>query len=215
MRWRRGSPRGIDGLITDRPARDVPVTDVETTVRRYLMYVLLPSWLVPSIADWWYHRRSRIEETTGLKEAVLHTAMAVEVGVPVAITLTMRISRPVYALMSLFALAHTVTSWWDVQLANDSDREVTAGEQHVHGFLEVLPLTSLATVGAMHWQQILHRPPGQPAFGRRQPPLPRWYLGAGAAITAAVVAGPYRDEITRCIRTARRRAAASRSTQQR
>ncbi|HEY7009791.1 MAG TPA: hypothetical protein VH395_12665, partial [Jatrophihabitantaceae bacterium] len=191
--------------LDDAPAHDWPPTDVETTIRRYLMYVLLPGWLVPSVADWWYHRRSHIEDTTGLKEAALHTAMAVEVGVPVAVALTMRITRPVAGAMAAAALAHAATASWDVRIAYDSPREVTPGEQHVHGFLEVLPLTSLATLAALHWQQIVRPAPGQRAFSARRPPLPRWYLASAGTVTVAVIVGPYRDEMARCIRVWRRR----------
>jgi hypothetical protein len=168
------------------------------------MYVLLPAWLVPSVADWRYHRRSRIEDTTGLKEALLHTAMGAEVGAAIVAALTMRITRPVTAGMAALTAAHAATSAWDVRMAYDSPREVVPGEQHVHGFLEVLPLTALATIVALHWQQIAHPQPGQASFARRQPPLPRWYLRAGALVTTSVFLGPYRDEMTRCIRAYRR-----------
>jgi hypothetical protein len=49
--WRRTTPMRVSG----DPA------DVESVTIRYLMYVLLPAWFVPGIADYWMHRRSFLE----------------------------------------------------------------------------------------------------------------------------------------------------------
>ena len=46
--------------------------DVESVTVRYLMYVLLPAWFVPGIADYVMHRRTRIERPSGLGESGTH-----------------------------------------------------------------------------------------------------------------------------------------------
>ena len=46
--------------------------DVESVTVRYLMYVLLPAWFVPGIADYVMHRRTGIERTSGLRESGIH-----------------------------------------------------------------------------------------------------------------------------------------------
>jgi hypothetical protein len=199
-----------------RTPRSLPVAlrgrrraaDVDVTLRRYLMYVLLPSWSVPAMADYWYHRRSHIEDTTGLREAWLHTAMMAEMGVAVTAALTLRISRTVFLGMVTCAAAHAGTSAADVRLAYDSPREVTPGEQHAHGFLEVLPWTALVAIGCLHWQDLSDPAPDLPRFAWRQPPLPRWYRAAALTAAVAGVAGPYADEMRRCFRAARRRRSA-------
>jgi hypothetical protein len=38
--------------------------DAESVTIRYLMYVLLPAWFVPAVADYLMHRRTRIERTS-------------------------------------------------------------------------------------------------------------------------------------------------------
>ena len=154
---------------------------------------------MPALLDWWFHRRSRIEDTAGSREAALHTLMMAEVGAPIAAAMTLRVTRPVYGAMGAAALAHAATSMWDVRMAYNSPREVTPGEQQVHSFLEVLPLTALAIIGTLHWEQIRHPTPGQPALQRRRPPLPGWYLTSAAAIATAGIAGPYANEIRRCL----------------
>ena len=60
--WRRTTPM----RVSSDPA------DVESVTIRYLMYVLLPAWFVPGIADYWMHRRTRIERTSGLRESAIH-----------------------------------------------------------------------------------------------------------------------------------------------
>ena len=45
---------------------------------RYLMYVLLPAWFVPGIADYVMHRRTRIERASGLGESGTHALMMAE-----------------------------------------------------------------------------------------------------------------------------------------
>src|SRR5207302_892582 len=52
--------------------------DVESVTVRYLMYVLMPAWFVPGIADYLMHRRTRIERTSGLRESAIHSLMMAE-----------------------------------------------------------------------------------------------------------------------------------------
>jgi hypothetical protein len=52
--------------------------DVESVTVRYQMYVLLPAWFVPGIADYVVHRRTRIERTSGLGESGTHALMVAE-----------------------------------------------------------------------------------------------------------------------------------------
>jgi hypothetical protein len=68
-----------DGL---RAWRDTPVlkisadpSDVESVTLRYLMYVLVPAWFVPGVADWVMHRKTGIERTSGLRESLVHALM--------------------------------------------------------------------------------------------------------------------------------------------
>jgi hypothetical protein len=75
--WRRTTPM----RVPSDPA------DVESVTIRYLMYVLLPAWFVPGIADYWMHRRTRIERTSGLRESAIHALMMGEISVPLMLTL--------------------------------------------------------------------------------------------------------------------------------
>ncbi|MCL8015456.1 diguanylate cyclase [Streptomyces sp. AS02] len=190
-------------------ARGVTV-DVGDATARYLLYGLLPSWFVPGVADWWMHRRTRIEETTGTKESLIHALMMTEVGIPIALTLRYEVN-PLLLTVQLGATAtHEATALWDVRTAVHSDREVKPVEQHIHSFLESLPFGGLASLMCLHADQVaslLRGGRGDPDAWRlvpRRPPLPRGYLAGVAAAVGTCVLLPYGEELLRCVRTARR-----------
>src|SRR6267142_1013235 len=58
------------------------------------------------------------------------------------------------ATMILCLIAHEATTIWDVSYAYRT-REITPTEQHVHSFLEMLPLMGLLIVVTLHRQQFL------------------------------------------------------------
>lgn len=66
--------------------------DVGDVTTRYLLYGLLPGWFVPGLADWVMHRRTRIEDTAGTKESLIHSLMMAEVGLPIALTLRYQVN---------------------------------------------------------------------------------------------------------------------------
>ncbi|WP_244174945.1 hypothetical protein [Streptomyces misionensis] len=44
--------------------------DVGDVTTRFLPCGLLPGWCAPGLADWATHRRTRVEDTAGLKESL-------------------------------------------------------------------------------------------------------------------------------------------------
>ncbi|WP_249374782.1 diguanylate cyclase [Streptomyces sp. I05A-00742] len=175
------------------------------------MYGLLPSWFVPGVADWVMHRRTRIEDTSGTKESLIHALMMTEVGVPIALTLLCEVN-PLLLSVQLGATAcHEATALWDVRTAVDSDRDVKPVEQHIHSFLESLPFAALASLMCLHPDQVrslLRGGAGDPAAWRlvpRRRPLPAKYLAGIALAVGTFVALPYGEELVRCVRQGRRR----------
>ncbi|MFJ9037015.1 diguanylate cyclase [Streptomyces sp. NPDC102406] len=194
QRWRSGPalrvPRGAD--------------DVENASRRFLLYGVLPLWFVPAVADWVMHRRTDIEHTSGIRESAVHALMMTEAGVPVVAGLTAKINPLVLSLMGGAALTHGATALWDVSLATDK-REVRPVEQHIHSFLEVLPLTAAAFTTCLHWDQLREtlRGGGRPDDWKLVPkerPLSAGYLAAITAGVGLCVALPYAEEMIRCLR---------------
>jgi hypothetical protein len=66
----------------------------------------------------------------------------------------LQINALVIALMIGFFLLHQATSIWDMAYA-DQRRDISPIEQHVHGFLEMLPLVGLLLIVGLHWDQFL------------------------------------------------------------
>jgi hypothetical protein len=183
--------------------------DVENANRRFLLYGVLPLWFVPAVADWVMHRRSDIEHTSGVRESAVHALMMTEAGIPVVAGLTARVNPLVLSLMGGAALAHGATALWDVSLATDK-REVRPVEQHIHSFLEVLPLTAAAFTTCLHWDQVREVTKGAGHTDDwkllpKQRPLPARYLAAIAAGVGLCVVLPYAEEMIRCVRARRDR----------
>ncbi|MET7986609.1 MULTISPECIES: diguanylate cyclase [unclassified Streptomyces] len=201
-RWRRWR---------SQPALRIPgqAEDVENANRRFLLYGVLPLWFVPAVADWVMHRRSDIEHTSGVRESAVHALMMTEAGIPVVAGLTAKVNPLVLSLMGGAAVAHGATALWDVSLATDK-REVRPLEQHVHSFLEVLPVTAAAFTACLHWDQVraTFSSGGQADDWKLVPkerPLPAGYLTALAAGVGLCVALPYAEEMVRCLRARRDR----------
>ncbi|MEU8477279.1 diguanylate cyclase [Streptomyces hygroscopicus] len=200
-RWRR--PRDLK--VPRKPV------DVEDANRRFLMYGVMPLWFVPAVADWLMHRRTRIEHTSGTRESAMHALMMTEAGVPVAMGLLARVNPLVLSVMGGAAIAHGATALWDVSLAT-GEREVRPVEQHIHSFLEVLPLSAMAFTCCLHWEQVRAALRGgdRPEDWKLLPkenPLPARYLAAIGLGIGAFVVLPYAEEMKRCVRAARIREA--------
>ncbi|MEV6943468.1 diguanylate cyclase [Streptomyces sp. NPDC051172] len=196
--------------------------DVGDVTTRYLLYGLLPGWFVPGLADWVMHRRSRIEDTAGTKESLIHSLMMAEVGIPIALTLRYEVNPLLLTVQLGGAAVHEATALWDVRTAVRSDREVTPLEQHIHSFLESLPYGALSALMCLHADQVkaLLRwgsPRSSEAesgggTGRadawrlvpRRRPLSRGYLAGIAAAIGTCVVLPYGEELVRCVRASRR-----------
>lgn len=185
--------------------------DVGDATTRFLLYGLLPGWFVPGLADWVMHRRTRIEDTAGTKESLLHSLMMAEVGLPIALTLRYEVNPLLLTVQLGAAAVHEATALWDVRTAVDSDREVKPVEQHIHSFLESLPFGGLASLMCLHADQVrslLRGGRGDPdawrLVPRRRPLSPGYLAGIGVAIGACVLL-PYGEELLRCRRAARDR----------
>ncbi len=194
-----------------RPSADP--ADVESVTVRYLMYVLVPAWFVPGVADYIMHRRTRIERTSGLRESAIHALMMAEMGVPVALVLLFEVNAMLLATAALAAAGHEATAIWDVRSAVAGQREVRPAEQHIHSFLESFPFMAVSALACLHWDQIAgigrRGAAGAPRPGStdarqawrlrpRRRRLPARYLGAVAAGVACLIAMPYGEELVRC-----------------
>src|SRR5215210_3063011 len=118
------------------------------------MYFVMPLWLLAGFADYLCHRSAHIESTSGPKESLLHLLLLVEMGIPVLAALFFEINALVIGVMIVCFLLHEATTLWDVWYASET-REVSPIEQHVHGYMQLLPLLALTLVSVLHWPQFL------------------------------------------------------------
>ncbi len=169
-----------------------------------LMYFVVPLWIAAGAIDWWCHRRTDIEHTAGPKESLIHLLMFAELGLPMVAALLLEINALVIAFMILMFFVHEATALWDVSYAV-SKREVSPIEQHVHSYLELVPLMGLILVAVTHHEQFLA------LFGAgnsvadftlavKTEPLPVLYLSCVFAASAAFSFLPYVLELRRGLR---------------
>ncbi|MGE5548427.1 MAG: hypothetical protein ACM33T_16095 [Solirubrobacterales bacterium] len=191
--WRRARPPEVAPEVPPQP-------DPATVTRNLLLYYIIPLWSAAGVADWLCHRRTNIENTTGAKESLIHLLMLAEMGTPVLAGLFLEITPPVLGGMIGAFFLHEATALWDVGYAV-TRREVTPVEQHVHSFLELVPLMAVSFICVLHWRQVRaligrEVPLGAPIRFKHEP-LPRAYL-AGALGSMGLLEGlPYLEELWR------------------
>jgi hypothetical protein len=180
----------------------------ETATRRYMMYFMLPLWFVPGVLDYFWHKKTRIESTSGTTESLIHSLMMTEVGVPIVAGLLLDINAGVIALMLGAFFLHAATAIWDVAFAVER-RKVLPNEQHTHSFLEMLPFCAVSFIICMHWEQfaaLFGCGTEAPRFKMqlKNPPLPTRYVVSILASVFLFIVTPYGEELLRCWRAEQR-----------
>jgi hypothetical protein len=178
-------------------------------VRHYLLYFILPLWIIAGLGDYAMHRRTRIEETSGTKESVLHILQLVQIGVPILLGLLLEVNALVLLVMLIGLLAHEATALWDLHYTTGL-REIRPLEQHVHSFMEVLPLMAVSFVSMLYWDQLqslfgIGPEPARWDLRPKSDPLPTGYLLSLLGAVGFFIVLPFGEELWRCIRAARRR----------
>jgi hypothetical protein len=170
----------------------------------YLLYVLLPLWIIPGFGDYLCHRRAKIESTSGTQESITHCLMMGSIGVPAVLALLFE-TNALTLVVGAGALAfHELVVLWDVAYAAPR-RYVSVTEQHFHSFLEVLPFATLSFLLCLRADQVLAMAgvgTEKPDFRLRlkaESPPPAYVAGLLAAI-GLFVGIPYGEELLRCIR---------------
>jgi hypothetical protein len=172
-----------------------------------LMYFVLPVWLAAGFADYLCHRAASIETTSGSKETLLHLLQLGEMAIPTLAAIFLEINALIIGVMIVSLIAYEATAIWDVNYAYRR-RAVTPTEQHVHAFLEMLPLMGLLIVVTLHWQQFLSlfgigQDSAEFTLRLRQPPLPWLYVSIILAVVVLFEVLPYLEELVRGIRSKR------------
>lgn len=172
-----------------------------------LLYFVLPIWFLAGFADWLCHRASRIDITAGPKESLIHLLMYAEIAGPLLACLFLDINALIILLMILAFLVHEATALWDVTYAT-RHRRVSPLEQHVHSFLEMVPLMAILLVLTNYWGQFLAlwgsgTDDADFSLSWKDRPLPVPYLVIVLVAAFVVELLPYLEELWRGIKARR------------
>lgn len=127
---------------------------IELLIPKFMLYGLLPVWVIAGAADYFLHRRTSIETTSGWHETQLHILQALQIGVPLLAGLFLEINSLVIAIMIACVIAHMLTALWDSSYTAPR-RYISPIEQHVHSHMEYVPVVALILVVFLYWESFL------------------------------------------------------------
>ena len=180
---------------------------IEAAAELLLMMAVIPLWIAAGLADWWCHRRTAIEHTSGLPENAFHWLLLAEGGVALLAVALLEVDGAVLLLVFAAFLAHEVSTFVELRYTVPL-RAVLPGEQMVHSFMELLPLVILALLAVMRWDQVLaFFDGGEPDLSLRpkDAPWPIAYLVGAALAVLLLNVLPLLEESLRCARARARR----------
>lgn len=183
--------------------------EVAEITRLYLLYVILPLWVLAALADYACHRASAIERTSGVPETLILFLLLAEAGGAVLAGLFFEINALILALMLIALIAHELTAYWDVAYAHPR-REITPMEQRVHDYLGVIPFMAFSFVLVLHWDAVtamqadFYAPENWGLWWKHEPLPLAYILGLLGAIALLNIL-PYLEELWRDLQAAPRR----------
>ncbi|HKQ12809.1 MAG TPA: hypothetical protein VJT80_05210 [Steroidobacteraceae bacterium] len=118
-----------------------------------LIWVIYPLWLLAGAGDYFCHRKTHIERTSGVTESWMHLAQFACLAMALACAVLLQINAAAFAVLLVLVLTHSALSYLDVRYT-DGLRRILPIEQTLHGFMDVLPLMAVALLGVQHWQEI-------------------------------------------------------------
>jgi hypothetical protein len=154
----------------------------------HVLYVL---WLVAGALDFWLHRTSSIESTSGVPESKLHLAQIAILGLATALWLGFRASHGLFAILLALVCLHAVTGYWDTRVAYPK-RAIRPLEQHVHSILDLAPWVA---IGAVYWSLPSTHVGSALAF--EPAPVALWIFALVPAVLLVVL--PALGEFRRCL----------------
>jgi hypothetical protein len=155
------------------------------------------------LADWVCHRATRIAQTSGLKENLLHWLMFGQLGTGVLAVALLEVNAAVLLLVLGVFVLHELTVWADLRYSTPR-REVRPVEQMVHSVQELFPVLGWVLLAAAHWDQALAivgvGVPADWSLVPKRQPLPGGALLAGGAAVLLINVLPLAQETWACLR---------------
>jgi hypothetical protein len=178
-----------------------------SAVASLLIFAVLPMWIAAGLADYFCHRATSIETTSGTTESILHLVQFSLVGIPVTAALFFNINAGYFLVAFILLVFHHAAAAVDLVYANPK-RRVAPREQMVHSFLEIIPIAAFMLLALLHWPQflaLLGMGTEMPVFAPkvRLLPLHLTLIVLSAALLLNLL--PYLEELWRCLAYQRRR----------
>jgi hypothetical protein len=182
---------------------------IEQAIHELICWFILPLWFVAGFADYLFHRRTHIEQNSGVRESLIHHLMMAEVGLPLIMAAFFRLDAGLILIFAVCLIEHEITGNIDIRCAEDHGRDVSPTEDQVHSVLEILPLTAALLVILPHFGQVLAllgmgTEHADLSIALKQPP-PLWQILVTGAALIVLVIGPYTEETIRCAMAQRMR----------
>jgi len=173
-----------------------------------IMYGMLPLWGITGFIDWLCHRATRIEHTSGLKESLIHSAMGIQLGIPIVLCLVFKVNVMIILICIAAWLLHEIVAHWDVHYSAPL-RNISIWEVHVHNYMATIPLYLLMLIAIINWDVVVKTFTldwaGEFSFKRlKNPHANSVYLTGYLTFMAALCVFPYLEENLRCLRVAMR-----------
>lgn len=173
-----------------------------------ILFGLLPLWGISGFIDWCCHRATGIERTSGLKESLIHSAMGIQLGIPIVLGLLFRINIPILLVAAAAWLIHEFLAHWDVSYSSEV-RHISIWEMHVHSYMATIPLFMLMLIAVLNWELVVSLLTLDWAGNFRFEPAPvrstyPAYMRGYLIFMAILCVFPYAEENLRCWLVARK-----------
>jgi hypothetical protein len=134
-------------------ARIFSSMNLQPMLEALFVWGIYPLWLLAGAGDYLCHRHTDIEHTSGSGESGFHLLQFAVLLTAFAAGAFLEVNAVVFGIMVALVLAHSVLAHMDVSYT-DGRRYISPLEQHVHGFMDVLPLVAVSLFGVLHWEAI-------------------------------------------------------------
>jgi hypothetical protein len=183
------------------------LADTNALLLNLVLYGMLPLWGIAGFVDWCCHRATKIEQTSGLKESLMHSLMGIQLGIPIVLCLLFKVNVLILLICIAAWLLHESIAHWDVHYAAPR-RTISIWEMHVHNYMATLPIFLLMLIVVLNWPVVQKLVSfdwaGQLSLQRVEVPHgSSTYLQHYLLFMAVLCVVPYIEENLRCLRAAR------------
>ena len=127
--------------------------NLQSMLETLLLWGIYPLWLLAGAGDYVCHRLTDIAHTSGRGESWFHLMQFLALLIALAAGALLEVNAVVFGAMAALVLIHSVLAHMDVSYT-DGRRYISPLEQHIHGFMDVLPLVAVSLFGLLHWEAV-------------------------------------------------------------